>query len=94
MRSACMHTQWNGVLWKIIAQQATSIREKELAEFNEEEKNMLQSIASLGAAVETLSKHQGGSLLQVVSYGQCSSTCMSMMSSLFYVECNTWAFVF
>jgi hypothetical protein len=46
---------------------ATSIREKELAEFNDEEKNMLASISSLGAAITMLSKHQAGSFVQVAS---------------------------
>jgi len=47
-------------------QQATSIRDKELAEFNAEEKDMIQSITSLKGAVITLSKTHGESaLLQV-----------------------------
>jgi len=36
---------------------ATSIRQKELAEFNAEEKDMLQSIGALKSAVTVLSKH-------------------------------------
>merc|ERR1719191_236607 len=36
---------------------ATALRTKQLAEFNEEEKDMLQSIASLKSAVITLSAH-------------------------------------
>merc|ERR1719311_1243125 len=36
---------------------ATALRTKQLAEFNEEEKDMLQSIASLKSAVIALSKH-------------------------------------
>ena len=36
---------------------ATSIREKELAEFNAEEKDMLQSIGALKSAVTVLNKH-------------------------------------
>ena len=44
---------------------ATSIREKELAEFNAEEKDLLGSISALKAAVTVLSKHHGGALLQV-----------------------------
>merc|ERR1719174_808554 len=36
---------------------ATAIREKELAEFNGEEKDMLQSIGALKSAVTVLSKH-------------------------------------
>merc|ERR1719380_335217 len=47
-------------------QQATSIRDKELAEFNAEEKDMIQSITSLKGAVITLIKTHGESaLLQV-----------------------------
>jgi len=37
--------------------QATAIREKELAEFNAEEKDLLQSISALKSAVTVLSKH-------------------------------------
>merc|ERR1719408_680800 len=44
---------------------ATSIREKELAEFNAEEKDLLESISALKAAITVLSKHHGGSLLQL-----------------------------
>merc|ERR1719156_7266 len=36
---------------------ATALRQKQLAEFNEEEKDMLQSISSLKSAVIALSKH-------------------------------------
>jgi chromosome segregation ATPase len=42
---------------------ASAIREKELAEFNAEEKDMLGTISSLKSAVTTLSKHN--SLIQV-----------------------------
>jgi len=45
--------------------QATAIREKQLAEFNEEEKDVLQSISALKAAVLVLGKHEGGSMLEV-----------------------------
>merc|ERR1719420_291661 len=44
---------------------ATAIREKQLAEFNEEEKDLLESISALKAAIIVLSKHHGGSLLQM-----------------------------
>merc|ERR1719460_2386201 len=44
---------------------ATAIREKQLAEFNAEEKDTLESISSLKAAVTVLSKHQGGAFLQL-----------------------------
>merc|ERR1719160_549359 len=43
---------------------ATAIRQKELAEFNAEEKDMLQSISALKSAITVLSKHHGGALLQ------------------------------
>ena len=39
--------------------QATAIREKQLAEFNAEEKDLLESISALGAAITVLSKHNG-----------------------------------
>merc|ERR1719375_45834 len=45
---------------------ATAMRQKELAEFNEEEKDMLQSIGALKAAIVVLSKHHP-SLAQVPS---------------------------
>jgi len=44
---------------------ATAIRQKTLAEFNAEEKDLLESISALKAAVTVLSKHHGGSLLQL-----------------------------
>merc|ERR1740138_1616782 len=45
--------------------QATEIRQKELAEFNAEEKDLLGSISALKSAVTVLSKHNSASLLQV-----------------------------
>merc|ERR1719421_1740064 len=45
--------------------QATAIRQKELAEFNAEEKDLLQSISALKAAIVVLSKHHGGALVQL-----------------------------
>merc|ERR1719240_1346895 len=42
---------------------ATAIRQKQLAEFNEEEKDLLESISALKAAITVLSKHN--SLLQM-----------------------------
>merc|ERR1719236_150975 len=45
--------------------QATAIREKQLAEFNAEEKDLLESISALKAAITVLSKHHGGSLFQL-----------------------------
>merc|ERR1719428_2232656 len=43
---------------------ATALRKKELAEFNAEEKDSLQTISSLKSAVIALSKHHEASLLQ------------------------------
>jgi DNA repair exonuclease SbcCD ATPase subunit len=45
--------------------QATAIRQKELAEFNAEEKDLLQSIGALKSAITVLSKHQAGALVQM-----------------------------
>merc|ERR1719382_1389578 len=45
--------------------QATAIREKQLAEFNAEEKDLLESISALKAAITVLSKHQGGAFLHL-----------------------------
>merc|ERR1719161_900201 len=45
--------------------QATAIRQKQLAEFNSEEKDLLESISALKSAIIVLSKHHGGSLLQM-----------------------------
>jgi len=45
--------------------QATALREKQLAEFNAEEKDLLESVSALKAAITVLSKHHGDSLLQV-----------------------------
>ena len=41
---------------------ATAIREKQLAEFNAEEKDLLQSIGALKSAIVVLSKHHEGFL--------------------------------
>merc|ERR1719463_680803 len=41
---------------------ATALRTKQLTEFNEEEKDMLQSISALKSAVITLSKHNAAML--------------------------------
>merc|ERR1719420_2386035 len=44
---------------------ATAIREKELAEFNAEEKDLLQSIDALKTAIQVLSKHNSAAFLQL-----------------------------
>merc|ERR1719512_540886 len=46
-------------------EKATAIREKQLAEFNAEEKDLLESISALKAAITVLSKHHGGALVQM-----------------------------
>merc|ERR1719515_511942 len=69
-RSAQLATEIKNLEKEVAANQdsldkATAIREKELAEFNAEEKDLLESIAALKAAITVLSKHHGGSLLQL-----------------------------
>merc|ERR1719171_2953383 len=44
---------------------ADAMRQKELAEFNAEEKDLLQTIQTLKSAIVVLAKHHGGALLQV-----------------------------
>jgi len=44
---------------------ATAIRQKELAEFNAEEKDALQAISALKSAITVLSKHHDSALLQI-----------------------------
>jgi len=53
---------------------ATAMRAKELAEFNAEEKDVLQSIAALKSAIIVLSKHHGGAFLQENSENQISES--------------------
>jgi len=51
---------------KAALDQATKVREKELAAFTAEEKDLLESITALGQAIDVLSKHNAGaSLLQI-----------------------------
>jgi len=53
--------------------QATAIRAKELEEFVQEEKDLLQSIDGLASAIKVLSKHNGASFLQVDIQGAVST---------------------
>jgi len=46
---------------------ATAIRQKQLAEFNAEEKDLLESISALKSAVVVLSKHHSNGLLQTAA---------------------------
>jgi len=69
--SARLNTEIKNLEKEVAANQAaldkaTSIREKELAEFNAEEKDLLGSISALKAAVTVLSKHHGGAFMQLV----------------------------
>ena len=59
--------------------QATAIREKELAEFNAEEKDSLEAISALKSAVTVLSKHHDSALLQMPA-----SHLQSLASSIQY----------
>merc|ERR1712194_817698 len=68
--SARLNTEIKNLEKEVAANQnalekATAIREKQLSEFNAEEKDMLESISALKAAVTVLSKHHGGAFLQV-----------------------------
>eukprot|EP00420_Gonyaulax_spinifera_P031190 CAMPEP_0197869570 /NCGR_PEP_ID=MMETSP1439-20131203/433_1 /TAXON_ID=66791 /ORGANISM="Gonyaulax spinifera, Strain CCMP409" /LENGTH=337 /DNA_ID=CAMNT_0043488405 /DNA_START=58 /DNA_END=1067 /DNA_ORIENTATION=- len=68
--SARLNTEINNLEKEVASNQAaldkaTAIREKQLAEFNAEEKDLLESISALKAAVTVLSKHHGGALVQM-----------------------------
>merc|ERR1719343_1170168 len=68
--SARLNTEIKNLEKEVAANQealskATAIREKQLAEFNAEEKDMLESISALKAAITVLSKHHGGAFLQL-----------------------------
>jgi len=68
--SARLNTEIKNLEKEVAANQdslakATALREKQLAEFNAEEKDMLEAISALKAAITVLSKHHGGSLLQL-----------------------------
>merc|ERR1719310_1603078 len=70
--SARLNTEIKNLEQEVAANQealdkATALRKKQLAEFNAEEKDVLQSISALKSAITVLAKHQGGSLLQVTS---------------------------
>merc|ERR1711939_724904 len=58
---------------------ATAIRQKELAEFNAEEKDLLGSISALKSAVTVLSKHNSASLLQIGSMSAITSGVQAAM---------------
>eukprot|EP00397_Hematodinium_sp_SG-2012_P018460 GEMP01018913.1.p1 GENE.GEMP01018913.1~~GEMP01018913.1.p1 ORF type:complete len:653 (-),score=219.28 GEMP01018913.1:660-2618(-) len=67
--SARLNTEIKGLSDEVAANtealnQADEIRQKQLAEFNAEEKDMLQAVAALKAAITVLSKHHEPSLLQ------------------------------
>jgi len=65
--SARLNTEIKNLEKEVAANQealdkATAIRQKQLAEFNAEEKDLLQSISALKSAITVLSKHNGGFL--------------------------------
>jgi outer membrane murein-binding lipoprotein Lpp len=69
-QSARLNTEIRNLETEVAANQnalekATAIRQKQLAEFNEEEKDLLESISALKAAIVVLSKHHGGAFLQM-----------------------------
>merc|ERR1719301_452653 len=49
---------------KAALEKAKALREKEMAEFEAQEKDMLNCISSLKEAIQVLSKHHGGAFLQ------------------------------
>jgi len=68
--SAQLNTEIKNLEQEVAANQnaldkATAMRQKELAEFNGEEKDLLGSIGALKSAVTVLSKHNAASMLQV-----------------------------
>merc|ERR1740130_1547958 len=63
--------------------QATSLRQKQLAEFNEEEKDLLGSISALKSSVTILEKHQASkALLQDASSSELAGVAVTMQSAL------------
>jgi DNA repair exonuclease SbcCD ATPase subunit len=66
--------------------QAKAIRQKELAEFVQEEKDLLQSIDGLASAIKVLSKHNGASFLQVDIQGAVSTIQYQVAKNSKYLE--------
>jgi len=71
-KSAQLSTEIKNLEKEVAANQqalakATALRQKQLAEFNGEEKDLLQSIGALKSAITVLSKHHPNSLLQADS---------------------------
>jgi len=66
--------------------QATAIRQKELAEFVQEEKDLLQSIDGIASAIKVLSKHNGASFLQVDIQGAVSTIQYQVAKNSKYLE--------
>merc|ERR1719360_108185 len=62
--------------------QATAIREKELAEFNAEEKDLLGSISALKAAVTVLGKHHGGAALLQLPRGHLNHVANTLQTAI------------
>jgi hypothetical protein len=77
-KSAQLNTEIGNLKKEIAANQnaldkASAMRTKELAEFTAEEKDVIQSISSLKAAITVLSKHHGGASLLQTSMSQLST---------------------
>ena len=65
---------------------ATALRQKELAEFNAEEKDMLQSIGALKSAVTVLSKHNSFAQARYVSTAHCGPGYGSVVSVVLHTS--------
>merc|ERR1719506_2433195 len=66
--------------------QAVAIRQKELTEFVEEEKDLLQSIDGLASAIKVLNKHNSASFLQVDIQGAVSTIQYQVAKNSKYLE--------
>jgi hypothetical protein len=59
---------------------ATKLREEQIAEFEAEEKDLLESIAALTAAVDVLSNHQGSASLLQMPKGSANSVAATLQT--------------
>lgn len=66
--------------------QALSIREKQMAEFTGEEKDLLESVSALKAAIVVLSKHNGGGALVQIAHSRILSIGLVVSRALQYTS--------
>jgi len=83
--SARLNTEIDGLNQEIAANEkaladATKMREQQLKDFNAEEADALNSIELLGGAIETLSAHNGASMLEIPQRVQIAETLKREMS--------------